>query len=206
MPIRASAKARPRPRSPVNQGYGRISRLPRRRDEQRRAARERARRRDRAGHGSVGGAAAGKRDARPSPRRERDTPSSPGCWPGIVATGRRHRRRRAGYSAAGGGAVPPSMRLGERPDKGPGYRLIGSVSTYVSSQQPSKSIMRTAALRISRADVERAPRSVLGRLSEVSGVAALEARIVKDIRVEWPRSDLRSPDGSSPFRRPGNRG
>ena len=32
------------------------------------------------------------RRARPSSPRERDMPSSPGCWPGIVATGRPERR------------------------------------------------------------------------------------------------------------------
>ena len=70
------------------------------------------------------------------------------------------------------------------------YRLIGSVSTYVSlatTQQIyycGQPLCGSVGRREARAEERAGP--AFGN----SGVAALEARIVKDIRVEWPRSDL----------------
>ncbi|MET0528072.1 MAG: ABC transporter permease, partial [Microvirga sp.] len=68
--------------------------------------------------------------------------------------------------------------------------LVGSVSTYVSLLTTQADYYRDSRLAEVWADVKRAPQSLLASLSQISGAATIEARIVKDVRVEWPRSDL----------------
>lgn len=68
--------------------------------------------------------------------------------------------------------------------------LVGSVSTYVSLLTTQQNYYRESRFGELWADVKRAPKAVLGRLSENAGVSFVEARIVKDVRVDWPRSEL----------------
>jgi putative ABC transport system permease protein len=68
--------------------------------------------------------------------------------------------------------------------------LVGSVSTYVSLLTTQADYYRDSRFAEVWADVKRAPRSLLVRLTEIPGAATVEARIVKDVRVEWPRSEL----------------
>jgi putative ABC transport system permease protein len=68
--------------------------------------------------------------------------------------------------------------------------LVGSVSTYMSLLTTRDRYYRDSRFAEIWADVKRAPRSLMPRVAEIPGVAAFDARIVKDVRVEWPRSDL----------------
>lgn len=68
--------------------------------------------------------------------------------------------------------------------------LIGSISTYVSLLTTEETYYRDSHFADLWADVKRAPKSLLQSLSEIPGAALAEARIVKDVRVVWPRSEL----------------
>jgi putative ABC transport system permease protein len=68
--------------------------------------------------------------------------------------------------------------------------LVGSVSTYASLLTTQETYYRESRFADLWADVKRAPKAVLGKLSEIPGISVIEARIVKDLRVEWPQSEL----------------
>nr|WP_246718848.1 ABC transporter permease [Microvirga terrestris] len=68
--------------------------------------------------------------------------------------------------------------------------LVGSVSTYVSLLSTQETYYRDSRFAELWADVKRAPRYLLQGLSEIPGAALVEARVIKDVRVAWPQSDL----------------
>ncbi|WP_414470975.1 ABC transporter permease [Microvirga sp. M2] len=68
--------------------------------------------------------------------------------------------------------------------------LVGSVSTFVSLLTTEETYYRESRFADVWADVKRAPKSLLATLSEIPGAALVEARVVKDVRVDWPQSDL----------------
>ncbi len=68
--------------------------------------------------------------------------------------------------------------------------LVGSVSTYVSLLSTQEAYYRDSRFAELWADVKRAPKSLLQGLSEIPGAALVEARVIKDVRVVWPQSDL----------------
>lgn len=68
--------------------------------------------------------------------------------------------------------------------------LIGSVGTYFSLLAAQQAYYQSSRFADVWAETGRAPRSLLGRLSELPGVGEIEPRIVKDVRIDWPASDL----------------
>jgi putative ABC transport system permease protein len=68
--------------------------------------------------------------------------------------------------------------------------LVGSVSTYASLLTAEESYYRDSRFADVWADVKRAPKSLGERLSEIAGLAIVETRVIKDVRVAWPQSDL----------------
>ncbi|WP_246179344.1 ABC transporter permease [Microvirga thermotolerans] len=68
--------------------------------------------------------------------------------------------------------------------------LVGSVSTYVSLLGAQEAYYRESRFADVWADVKRAPRSLVGRIAEIPGMGTVEARIVEDVRVAWPRSPI----------------
>ena len=68
--------------------------------------------------------------------------------------------------------------------------LVGSVSTYASLLGTQETYYRDSRFADLWADMKRAPKSLLSSLSEIPGAALVEARVVKDVRVAWPQSDL----------------
>lgn len=68
--------------------------------------------------------------------------------------------------------------------------LVGSASTYLSLRDAQETYYRASRFADLWADVERAPKTALGPIAALPGVGLAEARIVKDVRVEWERSDL----------------
>ncbi|WP_406858693.1 ABC transporter permease [Alsobacter sp. KACC 23698] len=83
--------------------------------------------------------------------------------------------------------------------------LVGSVGTYTSLLATQAGYYGASRFADVWAELERAPRSVLARLSEIPGIGVIETRVVKDVRVDWPRSDLSVagrivslPDGGQP--------
>ena len=68
--------------------------------------------------------------------------------------------------------------------------LVGSVSTYASLLSTQETYYRDSRFADLWADMKRAPKSLLSSLSEIPGAALVEARVVKDVRVAWPQSDL----------------
>lgn len=68
--------------------------------------------------------------------------------------------------------------------------VVGSVSTYVSLLDARDGYYRVSRFADVWVDVERAPRTLVPLLREIPGVAVVEARVVKDVRVDWPRSNL----------------
>lgn len=68
--------------------------------------------------------------------------------------------------------------------------LVGSVSTYVSLLTTEETYYQDSRFADLWADVKRAPRSLFPSLSGIPGAALVEGRVVKDVRVAWPQSDL----------------
>lgn len=68
--------------------------------------------------------------------------------------------------------------------------LVGSVSTYLSLRAAQEEYYRTSRFADLWVELERAPVTVLARIAALPGVNIAETRIVKDVRVEWERSDL----------------
>ena len=67
--------------------------------------------------------------------------------------------------------------------------LVGSVSAYVSLVTTAENYYRTNRFAVLWADVKRAPSNLAARISDIPGVAIVEPRIVKEVRVNWPRSE-----------------
>lgn len=67
--------------------------------------------------------------------------------------------------------------------------LVGSVSAYVSLVTTAENYYRMNRFAVLWADVKRAPRNLAGRISEIPGVGIVEARVVKEVRVDWPQSE-----------------
>ncbi|GGH33184.1 permease [Alsobacter metallidurans] len=68
--------------------------------------------------------------------------------------------------------------------------LVGSVGTYTSLVANQDRFYDDARFAQVWAEVERAPRSVVPRLSEIPGVGVVEARVIRDVRLDWPQSAL----------------
>lgn len=68
--------------------------------------------------------------------------------------------------------------------------LVGSVGTYTSLQASQETYYRDSRFADVWAEIERAPRALLQQLQETPGVGLVEARVVRDVRVDWPRSDF----------------
>jgi len=67
--------------------------------------------------------------------------------------------------------------------------LVGSVSSYLSLLSAQDEFYRESRFADIWAAVKRAPRSLLPKLNEISGVGVVEPRVVKDVRVDWPQSE-----------------
>ena len=68
--------------------------------------------------------------------------------------------------------------------------FVGSVSTYQSLRAGCEQFYREARFPQIFVTLKRAPLSILTRLNAVPGVAAVEPRIVRDVIVDWPSSNL----------------
>ncbi|MDF2117110.1 ABC transporter permease [Roseiarcaceae bacterium H3SJ34-1] len=68
--------------------------------------------------------------------------------------------------------------------------FVGAIGTYMSLLESRDRYYQDSRFADLWAEVERAPRSLLGPLSEISGIASVEPRVVKDVRIDWPASDL----------------
>ncbi|MFZ5736180.1 MAG: ABC transporter permease [Pseudomonadota bacterium] len=68
--------------------------------------------------------------------------------------------------------------------------LIGSVSTYLSLRTAQEEYYRTSRFADLWVELERAPSTMSATIAALPGVGIAEPRVVKDVRVEWERSDL----------------
>ena len=68
--------------------------------------------------------------------------------------------------------------------------FVGSVSTYQSLRAGCEQFYREARFPQVFVTLKRAPLSILTRLNAVPGVAAVEPRIVRDVIVDLPSSNL----------------
>lgn len=68
--------------------------------------------------------------------------------------------------------------------------LVGSVGTYTSLVTSQEAYYAASRFADVWADLERAPGSVVERLAQVAGTGVVETRVVREVRIEWPRSDL----------------
>lgn len=68
--------------------------------------------------------------------------------------------------------------------------LVGAVGSYASLVASQETHYRASRFADVWAETERTPRSLLARLSEIPGIGVVEGRVVRDVRVDWPRSDL----------------
>ncbi len=68
--------------------------------------------------------------------------------------------------------------------------LVGAAGTYVSLRATMEAYYAESRFADLWAEMRRAPRSLVGQLVAIPGIAAIEARIVEDVRVDWPRSEL----------------
>jgi putative ABC transport system permease protein len=68
--------------------------------------------------------------------------------------------------------------------------FVASVSTYDSLQSERDHFYADARFPQIFVTLKRAPLSVVARLNEIPGVAAIEPRIVRDVIVDWPSSIL----------------
>ena len=68
--------------------------------------------------------------------------------------------------------------------------FVASVSTYDSLQSGRDRFYADARFPQVFVTLKRAPLSIVAQLNEISGVAAVEPRIVRDVIVDWPSSML----------------
>jgi putative ABC transport system permease protein len=68
--------------------------------------------------------------------------------------------------------------------------LVGSVGTYTSLVATEAVYYGESRFADVWAEAERVPRSVVQRLAEIPGIGTVEARVVKEVRVDWPFTDL----------------
>ena len=68
--------------------------------------------------------------------------------------------------------------------------FVASISTYDSLATERERYYAQARFAQVFVTLKRAPLSIVPRLAEIPGVAALEPRIVRDVIVDWPASIL----------------
>jgi putative ABC transport system permease protein len=68
--------------------------------------------------------------------------------------------------------------------------LVGSASAYFSLHFTEADYYSQSHFADIWSEATRAPKSLVGRLRQIPGVAAMDVRIVKDVRIDWPQSDL----------------
>jgi putative ABC transport system permease protein len=68
--------------------------------------------------------------------------------------------------------------------------FVASVSTFESLQSGRDQFYASARFPQVFVTLKRAPLSVVARLNEISGIAAVQPRIVRDVIVDWPSSVL----------------
>jgi putative ABC transport system permease protein len=68
--------------------------------------------------------------------------------------------------------------------------FVGSVSTYDSLRKGTESFYADARFPQIFVALKRAPLSILPRLNAISGVAAVEPRIAREVIVDWPSASL----------------
>lgn len=68
--------------------------------------------------------------------------------------------------------------------------FVGAISTYDSLLSAREDYYQQARFGDVFAAVKRAPLAVVAHLEEIDGVAAVEPRIVRDVIIDWPVSDL----------------
>jgi putative ABC transport system permease protein len=67
--------------------------------------------------------------------------------------------------------------------------LVGSVSTYLSLRGAQENYYRVSRFADVWAELERAPNGVLTMIAALPGISVVEARVVKDVRVDWVHSN-----------------
>ena len=68
--------------------------------------------------------------------------------------------------------------------------FVASVSTFYSLRSACESFYAETRFPQIFVTLKRAPLSIVARLSEIPGVVAVEPRIVRDVLVDWPASNL----------------
>ena len=68
--------------------------------------------------------------------------------------------------------------------------FVASVSTFSSLRSACESFYADTRFPQIFVTLKRAPLSIVARLSEIPGVVAVEPRIVRDVLVDWPASNL----------------
>ncbi len=68
--------------------------------------------------------------------------------------------------------------------------FTGSISTYDSLLATRQAYYQQARFGDVFANLKRAPLAVVSHLEEIDGVAAVEPRIVRDVILDWPASDV----------------
>ena len=68
--------------------------------------------------------------------------------------------------------------------------FVASISTYDSLQSARQRFYDSTRFPHIFVSLKRAPRSVAAQLAQVPGVAAVEPRIVRDVIVDWPASEM----------------
>ena len=68
--------------------------------------------------------------------------------------------------------------------------FVASVSTFYSLRSACESFYADTRFPQIFVTLKRAPLSIVARLSEIPGVVAVEPRIVRDVLVDWPASNL----------------
>ena len=68
--------------------------------------------------------------------------------------------------------------------------FVGSMSTYDSLRVGAEAFYATARMPQVFVALKRAPLSILPRLNAISGVAAVEPRIAREVIVDWPSASL----------------
>jgi len=68
--------------------------------------------------------------------------------------------------------------------------FVGLIATYDSLSRERADYYREARFGTVFATVKRAPLAVVSHLERIDGVAAVEPRIVRDVILDWPASDI----------------